>query len=311
MMVIIALQHVFIYKIIYMFFFLIFAFIFQINFRIWRAINYTFWWLVIVYSMAVLIVIYTFQFEEFNKYWTSRIGISDEMLEDIGLIKYDTAGLFMNLLSPTCFLVFVILQVRYFHQPFLKLSDPDRFKNRDSVNSPNARSDDESNPNIITEDEEEHSPAGTVNNGQTSSGKWKNLLKKTIINASNVWNRIDIFLWRLGEIHIFKLVVIIIMVAALQDITALTAVYVLILATFLPFCGLRLLLSTLALFWSTVIILAKMIFQLRLVDTEIWKTQCDESKNGTSNITEQNNAIWFGLKKLNVTGESISHYVQV
>ncbi|KAK3771249.1 hypothetical protein RRG08_024328 [Elysia crispata] len=314
-MAVIALQQVFIYKIIYMFFFLIFIFIFQINFRLWRTINYAFWWLVIVYSMVVLIIIYTFQFEEFNKYWTSRIGISDQVLKDIGLIKYDTAGLFKNLLSPTSFLVFVILQVRYFHQPFLKLSDPDRFKNRNGTNSSNARSDDESNPNMITEDEEELPPRSSgepVDNGQDTKGSWRKLLKKTIMNTSKLWNRFTVFMWRLGEIHIFKLVIIIIMVAALKDVSALTAVYVLVLAILLPFFRLRLLLSHLALLWTIIIILAKMIFQLRLVDTNIWKTQCDEPQvNGTSNSTEQNNAVWFGLEKVNVTGESISHYLQM
>ncbi|GFR91617.1 piezo-type mechanosensitive ion channel component [Elysia marginata] len=309
-MAVIALQQVFIYKIIYMFFFLIFIFTFQINFRLWRAINYGFWWLVIVYSMVVLIIVYTFQFEEFNKYWTSRIGISNKVLEDIGLIKYDTAGLFKNLLSPTCFLVIVILQLRYFHQPFLKLSDPDRFKNRTAANTTNNRSDDETNPNLITEDEEEQQREA-VENKQSSSRKWRKWLKKVIIYSTQMWQRFTIFMWRVGEIHIFKLVVLIIMVAAIKDVSALTAIYVLLLAVLLPFTRLRTLLSHLAMLWTIIIILAKLIYQLRLVDTEIWQTECDVVReNGTTNQTE-NNAIWFGLEKVNEIGVSISHYLQM
>lgn len=44
-------------------------------------------------------------------------------LADIGLEEFDTAGLFEKLLTPTSFLIVVILQVHYFHKPFLQLSD--------------------------------------------------------------------------------------------------------------------------------------------------------------------------------------------
>ena len=49
-------------------------------------------------------------------------------LADLGLEQFDTAGLFIKLLSPTSFLIIIIMQVHYFHTPFLKLSAFDRFR---------------------------------------------------------------------------------------------------------------------------------------------------------------------------------------
>ena len=41
-------------------------------------------------------------------------------LSDIGLEQFDTASLFVKLLTPTSFLTLIILQVHYFHNTFLK-----------------------------------------------------------------------------------------------------------------------------------------------------------------------------------------------
>jgi len=49
-------------------------------------------------------------------------------LADIGLEHFDTRGLFFRLLTPTLFLIFIIIQVHYFHIPFLNLSDLERYK---------------------------------------------------------------------------------------------------------------------------------------------------------------------------------------
>ena len=46
----------------------------QVSYSLWRALMFAFWWVVIVYSMAVLIIIYTYQFEKFPGYWASTTG---------------------------------------------------------------------------------------------------------------------------------------------------------------------------------------------------------------------------------------------
>jgi hypothetical protein len=51
----------------------------QISYRLWRALMFAFWWTVIVYSMIVLIIIYTYQFDEFPDYWRNTTGWNDTM----------------------------------------------------------------------------------------------------------------------------------------------------------------------------------------------------------------------------------------
>lgn len=40
---------------------------------------YLFWWIVILYSMVVLAIIYTYQFPIFPELWRNNTGFSDEM----------------------------------------------------------------------------------------------------------------------------------------------------------------------------------------------------------------------------------------
>ncbi|KAA0190319.1 Piezo-type mechanosensitive ion channel component, partial [Fasciolopsis buskii] len=49
-------------------------------------------------------------------------------LKDIGLETFHSAALFQRLLTPVIFLVVIILQVHYFHEPFLTRSALDRFR---------------------------------------------------------------------------------------------------------------------------------------------------------------------------------------
>ena len=46
----------------------------QVSYPLWRGLMFAFWWVVIVYSMAVLIIIYTYQFEQFPGYWKNTTG---------------------------------------------------------------------------------------------------------------------------------------------------------------------------------------------------------------------------------------------
>jgi len=48
--------------------------------------------------------------------------------DNIGLRKFTTASLFLELLSPVSFLMVIIIQLHYFHAGFLKISSLDRFK---------------------------------------------------------------------------------------------------------------------------------------------------------------------------------------
>jgi len=59
------------------------------------------------------------------KVWcTRRVG---NRLDNIGLRKFTTPSLFLELLGPVSFLMVIIIQLHYFHTDFLRISSLDRF----------------------------------------------------------------------------------------------------------------------------------------------------------------------------------------
>lgn len=50
----------------------------QIYYSLWRRLLKLFWWLVVAYTMLVLISIYTYQFEDFPGYWRNCTGFTEE-----------------------------------------------------------------------------------------------------------------------------------------------------------------------------------------------------------------------------------------
>lgn len=50
----------------------------QVYYSLWRKLLKAFWWLVVAYTMLVLIAVYTFQFQDFPTYWRNLTGFTDE-----------------------------------------------------------------------------------------------------------------------------------------------------------------------------------------------------------------------------------------
>lgn len=85
---------------------------------------YIFHLVVIMYSMFVLLLIYIFQFDEVPAYFKRVLNIDDVILQSIGFYKFDKKDeLALRLLTPTTFLIVNILQIHYFNEPWLKLTD--------------------------------------------------------------------------------------------------------------------------------------------------------------------------------------------
>ncbi|KAG8229185.1 hypothetical protein J437_LFUL001057, partial [Ladona fulva] len=123
-----------VYRIVYMALFLIFVLTFQLSYAAWRKMMYGFWLTVIIYSMLCLVLIYTYQFDNFPAYWQNYTGIPVELQHDIGLEVFDTGALFVRLLTPTFFVIITVIQLHYFHKDFLAISD---IRHRNSiVNTP-------------------------------------------------------------------------------------------------------------------------------------------------------------------------------
>lgn len=66
------------FRILYMVLFLFFILSFQLSFRAWRKIMFGFWLTVILYSMVILILIYTYQFDNFPDYWEKYLHVNKQ-----------------------------------------------------------------------------------------------------------------------------------------------------------------------------------------------------------------------------------------
>ncbi|XP_069072569.1 piezo-type mechanosensitive ion channel component 2 isoform X3 [Pleurodeles waltl] len=111
------------YKIIYMMLFLFCVALYQVHYEWWRRILKYFWMSVVVYTMLVLVFIYTYQFKSFPPLWMNMTGLDKDKLADLGLETFTVADLFTRIFIPTSFLLVCILHLHYFHDRFLQLTD--------------------------------------------------------------------------------------------------------------------------------------------------------------------------------------------
>ncbi|XP_062285794.1 piezo-type mechanosensitive ion channel component 2 [Scomber scombrus] len=111
------------YKIIYMVMFLSCVAVYQVHYEWWRRMLKYFWMSVVVYTMLVLTLVYTFQFEKSLPFWRNMLGMDTKGLMDLGLEQFTVARLFTRIFIPTSFLLVCILHLHYFHDHFLTLTD--------------------------------------------------------------------------------------------------------------------------------------------------------------------------------------------
>ncbi|XP_030608085.1 piezo-type mechanosensitive ion channel component 2 [Archocentrus centrarchus] len=111
------------YKIIYMMMFLSCVALYQVHYEWWRRILKYFWMSVVMYTMLVLTVVYTFQFPESIHTWGNMTGLDKTGLEALGLKQFELGELFIRIFIPTSFLLACILHLHYFHDRFLHLTD--------------------------------------------------------------------------------------------------------------------------------------------------------------------------------------------
>ncbi|XP_069469470.1 piezo-type mechanosensitive ion channel component 2 isoform X2 [Ambystoma mexicanum] len=111
------------YKIIYMMLFLFCVALYQVHYEWWRRVLKYFWMSVVVYTMLVLVFIYTYQFKSFPPLWMNMTGLDKDKLADLGLETFTVTDLFTRIFIPTSFLLVCILHLHYFHERFLQLTD--------------------------------------------------------------------------------------------------------------------------------------------------------------------------------------------
>uniref|UniRef100_A0A672MF03 Piezo type mechanosensitive ion channel component 1 (Er blood group) n=1 Tax=Sinocyclocheilus grahami TaxID=75366 RepID=A0A672MF03_SINGR len=304
------------YKIVYMLLFLLCLCLYQVYYSLWRRLLKAFWWMVVAYTMVVLIAIYTFQFEDFPGYWGNFTGFTEQQLTDMGLETFKLSELFTSIVIPGFFLLACILQLHYFHKPFMKITDLEnvtpihRHEKRGIENPDLVRPTEEvrfEEEDLITEQGDDPSEVDEV-----IPSKWGLVMDRVMVLSrkfSDTLTHVQSFIWRVLELHIVKIVAYFVVWVALLEPSAMNLVLVVLWSFAMPYGRFRAMASCLSTIWVCVIIVCKMLYQLSVVNTAEYSNNCtvpmvnetslelDEVLNSTLYKAPVDPANWFGVRK--------------
>ncbi|KAK3528144.1 hypothetical protein QTP86_023865, partial [Hemibagrus guttatus] len=299
------------YKIIYMLLFLLCMCLYQVYYSLWRRLLKPFWWLVVAYTMLVLIAIYTYQFEDFPHYWKNFTGFTEDQLGDIGLETFKLSELFSSILIPGFFLLACILQLHYFHKSFMKITDLEHVTplhrhdlKKSALKTEGGGFEEGDLTTELGDDESE--------DGVMMPSKWGLVMDRLMVlfrKFLDILTHVQAFFWRVLELHIFKLVALFVIWVALGEPSVMNLVLVVLWSFAMPFTRFRPMASCLSTVWVCVIIVCKMLYQLSIVKPEEYANNCtvpltnetslnaDEILKSTLYKAPVDPANWFGFRK--------------
>ncbi|KAL3280583.1 hypothetical protein HHI36_003816 [Cryptolaemus montrouzieri] len=282
------------FRIVYMALFLIFVVTFQLSYRIWKRIMLGFWLTVIIYSMLMLIMVYTYQFDHFPDYWES-IGVPLEQQADIGLERYETKQLFVRLVTPTFFVIITVIQVHYFHKEFMSIYEDAS----DETKSTAEVGDDESDRHREDGATSIKFNVSDLNPLSREAGRRRRLLNQ----VKYYWNLFFLFL----ELHMVKFVLFIGIFACIVQPCALNLVVIilLVMGTVLSKRMQAIGVYSCSVFLS-ILLLARMVYQIQYFRASDWEVTCSEGNN--TNMTV-NDAEWLGFSKVD-NGKSLMYFIR-
>uniref|UniRef100_A0A670IWQ5 Piezo type mechanosensitive ion channel component 1 (Er blood group) n=1 Tax=Podarcis muralis TaxID=64176 RepID=A0A670IWQ5_PODMU len=322
-----------VYKIVYMFLFLLCLTLFQVYYSLWRKLLKAFWWLVVAYTMLVLIAVYTFQFEDFPMYWKNFMGLTNEQLADLGLEQFSVSELFSSIFIPGFFLLACILQLHYFHRPFMRITDlehviPLRVDGSHALGYV-MRNEEASGSRVLLQPEDgeakDQEPEAEVD-AASEGNKWGLVLERLMVlgrKFSSILGRIRVFVLRLLELHILKLVALYVVWVALQEVSVMNFVLMVLWAFAIPYCRFSHMASCLSTIWVCIIIVCKMLYQLKIVNPEDYSYNCTEPQPNNTNLQPEeignstlyqhpvDPANWFGIRKQYPNLGYIQNHLQV
>ncbi|XP_051909940.1 piezo-type mechanosensitive ion channel component 2-like [Hippocampus zosterae] len=324
------------YKVIYMVMFLCCAALYQLNYQKWRAWLRGFWVAVVVYSMLVLFLLYTFQFPSSLRTWTYYTGLSTGRLEDLGLEKFSVPVLFARIFIPTAFLLVCIVHLQYFHEPFLRLTDLQTVVDTHNsavarlVHSEGSLADVSAGgaSRLFAEEEKEERPEEEcgqeeeeeVEEGKNDAGSFEgeSLSEETAVLGS--WRlvadrlsvlflrlhlslqRLQRLLWWLLELHILKIVSSYMIWMSVKEVCLFNLLFVACAAVALPCRAWRPLAAGVCTVWTCALAICKMLYQLDIVQPDA--RNCTAPGNASTDASTSvlyaapiDPAQWVGLRK--------------
>ncbi|XP_038863404.1 piezo-type mechanosensitive ion channel component 2-like [Salvelinus namaycush] len=306
---------VMVYKILYIVLFLFCVVLYQIRCDVWRRVLKYFWAVVVGYSMVVLIAIYMYQFKTISGLFRQIMGMSEEGLRDLGLEQYDTVELFARILLPATFLLACILQLHYFNQDFLDLTNLDNVpvhhgptREEELRNSVNVIADmmaKEQSEQTSGESERVGIQDTLENDGLSASSEkpeeeqegtvppeerltqWGLIVDRAsllLFQALAIFQRAQEMGWRLLEVHSLKIVSTGIIWVSLQEVSLMNFMFLVLWTFALPFPRLRPIASSVSSVWACVMVVCKMLYQLKVIKPLEYSSNCTASlvsANGT------------------------------
>ncbi|KAJ8015812.1 hypothetical protein DPEC_G00000240 [Dallia pectoralis] len=263
--------NVMVYKILYIMLFLFCVILYQIRYDVWRRVLKYFWAVVVGYSMLVLIAIYMYQFKTVSGLFRQIFGMSVEGLRDLGLEQYDTVELFARILLPAAFLLACILQLHYFNQDFLELTDLENVPVRQGQTR-----------HVFLETEiiivvSLLCPLEHPENRLTDWGLMVDRASLLLFQALVALQRAQEMGWRLMELHSFKIVSSGIIWVSLQEVSLLNFIFLVLWALAIPFPRIRPIASSVSSVWACVMVVCKMLYQLKVIKPMEFSSNCTAS----------------------------------
>ncbi|XP_055084588.1 piezo-type mechanosensitive ion channel component 2 [Periophthalmus magnuspinnatus] len=358
------------YKIIYMMMFLSCVALYQVHYEWWRRILKYFWMSVVVYTMLVLTLVYTFQFKSSLDFWSDLLKMDRESLKDLGLEQFTLAQLFTRIFIPTSFLLVCILHLHYFHEPFLRLTDlqavvakeqstiyrlahpegsladltmlsassveatlPPRDEEEKAQDRQEACESEKEQALVVMDDsdgfkhksltelkqsssESQHCSAKTEPEPSTEQSsdlrnKWHLVVDRLTVlflKFLEYFHKLQLFVWWLLEIHIIKIVACYIVLVSVREVSLLNYVFLASWAFALPYSQYRPLASSVCTVWTCIIIICKMLYQLKSINPPSYSSNCSMPAGYTAEQEQEladsllyrdlvDPANWVGLNK--------------
>uniref|UniRef100_A0A2K5JG87 Uncharacterized protein n=1 Tax=Colobus angolensis palliatus TaxID=336983 RepID=A0A2K5JG87_COLAP len=310
------------YKIIYMVLFLFCVALYQVHYEWWRKILKYFWMSVVIYTMLVLIFIYTYQFENFPGLCTCT--------DFIRVYPPFTCPSLKSLPTPFPLLTQLLSTNRLAHPegslPDLtmmhltanlekpevrKLAEPGEEK-PEGYSEKAQKGDLGKDSEESEEDGEEEEESEEEEETPDLRNKWHLVIDRLTVlflKFLEYFHKLQVFMWWILELHIIKIVSSYIIWVSVKEVSLFNYVFLISWAFALPYAKLRRLASSVCTVWTCVIIVCKMLYQLQTIKPENFSVNCSLPNENQTNIplNELNKSLlysapidpteWVGLRK--------------
>ncbi|NWS84128.1 PIEZ1 protein, partial [Toxostoma redivivum] len=128
---------------------------------------------------------------------------------------------------------------------------------------------------------------------------------------------------RVLELHVVKMVALYTVWVALEEVSLMNFLLVLLWALAMPYCRFRHMASCLSTIWTCIIIVCKMLYQLKVVDPKEYSSNCTQPLPNSTNLTPEelanstlyrdlvDPANWFGVRKGFPNWDYVKNHLQV